>query len=151
MENKKLIPLSDFVLEQKKKLGESQLISSILDTTQLIFNYAEFLKQPLKLEMFVPCDEDGNFLEKPADDDYSFYTHKNQSVQEEYQQAQEKVLFDGFEVSGNKITDGVNDVYYMGSCGKYRKHCLMGDNVEYLVNWNLLLTPSALKKIGIKE
>ena len=28
----------------------------------VIYNYANFLNQPLKLEMFVPCDEDGNVL-----------------------------------------------------------------------------------------
>ena len=35
-----------------------------------IVKYANFLKQPLKLEMFVPCDEDGNVLEKPKKTDY---------------------------------------------------------------------------------
>lgn len=138
---KNLIPLSDFVLEQRKKTTSETDYAKPL---KLIFNYAEFLKQPLNLEMFVPCDEKGNVI---------FFNGgiPSKKKYDEYQEAKEKVLFEGFEVSGNKITDGVNDVYYMGSCGKYKKHCLMDDNVEYLVNWNLTLTPSALKKIGIKE
>ena len=37
---------------------------------QVSINYANFLKQLLKLEMFVPCDEDGNVLEKPSAESY---------------------------------------------------------------------------------
>lgn len=40
----KLISMSDFVLEQKLKPYW---------TSSTIFNYADFLKQPLKLEMFI--------------------------------------------------------------------------------------------------
>lgn len=29
-----------------------------------IGNYAEFLKQPLKLEMFIPCNDEGNVLKE---------------------------------------------------------------------------------------
>lgn len=49
----KLISMTDFVLEQTKSLYEenpSKLIHNL-------YNYAEFLKQPLKLEMFVSDDE----------------------------------------------------------------------------------------------
>ena len=40
-----------------------------------IFSYAEFLKQPLKLEMFVPCDEDENVLGEP--EIYSQWVREN--------------------------------------------------------------------------
>lgn len=46
-------------------------------------NYAEFLKQPLKLEMFVPVDDEGNVLDESS---------------KEYQKAREKVLFKGYHI-----------------------------------------------------
>ena len=58
-----LVPMTDFVLEQ---LNEQ---NSITKPMREVFNslekYATFLRQPLKLEMFVPCDEEGNVLEEP--------------------------------------------------------------------------------------
>ena len=54
----KLISMTDFVLEQDK-LMRNKLNDPITFTIK-VTDYALFLKQPLKLEMFVPCDEDGN-------------------------------------------------------------------------------------------
>ena len=52
----RLISMTDFVLQR-----------DITDVKQRdsIVKYANFLKQPLKLEIFVPCDEFGNVLEEP--------------------------------------------------------------------------------------
>ena len=55
----KLISMTDFVLYCSKNVGHPRTINSII-------SYAEFLKQPLKLEMFVACDENGNILEERA-------------------------------------------------------------------------------------
>lgn len=49
----KLLPMTDYVL------------SSLEYHT--IKDYAELLKQPLKLEMFLPCDDDGNLLGDPPE------------------------------------------------------------------------------------
>lgn len=52
--------MTDFVLEQRNKVEAStyeQSKSMMIIVAANIFNYATFLKQPLKLEMFVPCDE----------------------------------------------------------------------------------------------
>lgn len=52
----------DFVLEESDKIynkEDANIFASKVNT------YASFLKQPLKLGMFVPCDEDGNVLEEP--------------------------------------------------------------------------------------
>ncbi len=48
--------------------------------------YAQFLKQPLKLEMFVPCDEEGNIIDEKEiiEDTETFFRHGI---------AREKVLF----------------------------------------------------------
>ena len=50
----KLISMTDFVLEQSKKIMNCELTH--LESHHQIVDYANFLKQPLKLEMFVPCD-----------------------------------------------------------------------------------------------
>ncbi|MCT4287380.1 hypothetical protein HZP25_11715 [Elizabethkingia anophelis] len=93
MENK-LIPMTDFVLSILNNTSPNNFVKGV----ENIRAYAQFLKQPLALWMFVPCDEDGNLLEKPKEDDYSFYTHKNMSVQEEYEKAKSRVLFEGFRI-----------------------------------------------------
>ncbi len=106
---KKLIPMTDFVLEQYEK----QTNPTIFEET--VHNYANFLKQPLKLEMFVPCDEDGNVLEMPVNYDVWLELH-NKNVDgekgtigfllhEEYQKAKEKVIFERFNVTHKEIYD----------------------------------------------
>ena len=70
-----------------------------------ILNYAKFLKQPLKLEMLVPCDEDENVLGEP--EIYSQWVCENFNDEleneerinqcKDYHQAKEKILFEGFE------------------------------------------------------
>ena len=70
---------------------------------RIIENYAKFLKQPLKLEMFVPCDEEGDILEEPEDYEQrlpNMMTEYNDEIYR-YEQAKEKVLFEGFEIDKN--------------------------------------------------
>ena len=91
-----LIPMTDFVLKYYSDETMDEL--QILD---LINNYATFLKQPLKLEMFVPCDENGNILEEPQmrPERNSFDEEDmDYDAQElyDYIKAKEKVLFEGF-------------------------------------------------------
>ena len=65
----KLISMTDFVLgiEQNSytKTEKYNIIEwqSKCESFDKIIKYANFLKQPLKLGMFVPCDENGNVLE----------------------------------------------------------------------------------------
>ena len=65
---KNLIPITDFVLEQSEIGFEVQSLShqnkNRADRFSKLIKYAKFLKQPLKLEMFVPCDEDGHFIDE---------------------------------------------------------------------------------------
>lgn len=69
---KKLISMTDFVLEQEKRLGLWG--DTYKDFTEKTSKYAQFLKQPLTLGMFVPCGEDGKVLEHPD------YIKKSQGV-----------------------------------------------------------------------
>lgn len=91
----KLISMTDFVLQQQNEAySKDQFV-------ERVEAYANFLKEPLKLEMFIPCDEDGNILEKPKliDERYNIKLL-------DYEQALEKVLFKGFYV---KIYDEPQD------------------------------------------
>ena len=69
----KLISMTDFVLKTHDEISDS------IDSESMMFNYANFLKRPLTLGMFVPCDEDGNVLQEKSifnttDEDYIFYS-----------------------------------------------------------------------------
>ena len=92
----KLISMTDFVLEQY----ESTKNPTIFEET--VHNYANFLKQPLTLGMFVPCDDDGNVLEIPTKEN-SNNTIDHYSKLMDYNDAKSKVLFNGF--SNSKISD----------------------------------------------
>ena len=60
----KLILMTDFVFGQKER-KDIDLAQRFINS----FNYANFLKQPLTLEMFIPCDENGDVLEKEPNED----------------------------------------------------------------------------------
>ena len=96
-----LIPMTDFVIEYAPKFNPFGTDEQIL-CLDYIHNYAKFLEQPLKLEMFVPCDENGNILEEPQmrPERNSFDEEDmDYDAQElyDYIKAKEKVLFEGFE------------------------------------------------------
>ena len=137
----KLKKMTDFVLEQAKLYG--------IDSNELAlnsYNYANFLKQPLKLEMFVPCDEDGNVLEEPSKKIYLAsisYAQLINSDLVQYQQAKEKVLFEGFENYFFELKE--HDVFVLNE-----KIFSTKDLVENLLEYKVLefnLTPNAIKRI----
>ena len=76
-----------FVLQQANYTD----VSNISEKYATIWNYANFLKKPLKLGMFVPCDENGNILD-PSD------VFKSCEKGFLYGKAKERVLFKYFKV-----------------------------------------------------
>jgi len=138
----KLISMTDFVLEYSVFGGTHD---DLYDGVVMLNNYANFLKQPLKLEMFVCVDDEGNVLLgkplSPATDEEWDRWKKEQPI---YQQAKEKVLFEGcglfddwFIQLPNKMMIGSKDKIDM----------CVEDLLAY--DKNLTLTQSALKQIGI--
>ena len=131
----KLISMTDFVLEQSLK-NEDTTFEEDLNVIQ---NYANFLKQPLKLEIFVHCDEDGNKLQEPEEfkewmkSDH--YFNASESVTHQcrmYKKAKEKVLFEGFDLSTAKY------------------HCDRNDRtIEYFTSFEVELTPNAINLIAL--
>ena len=107
MEAIKLQSMTDFVLKIDgivKQHEDQDIDDWSLNCFGVIENYAKFLKQPLQLCFFVPCDENGNVLEEPKRwNDYlqfpdSFDGNKEWGELYNYELAKERVLFKGFEV-----------------------------------------------------
>ena len=143
---KNLIGMVDFVLNQ----GET----STFDTDQgdwyfkeqskldKIRSYANFLKQPLALWMFVPCKlVDGVWVvleeKKPFQDNYF-----------EYQQAKDICVFEGFEVkhhhsSKQSICTADNFFHIFWNTNDFWELSKGIFTIEDLVKYNLELTPTA--------
>ena len=157
----KLISMTDFVLEQNDTttldMSQIDLYDKELSILEKIRNYATFLKQPLKREMFVPCDEDGNVLEEPKIEEEYVDEHTTQ-IFAQYQyyldKAKEKVLFEGFKTYDYKL----NVFFYLGrrkplSYDKKRKDFitigLLPETVEDLINISsqIKLSQTALNSI----
>ena len=123
---KNLIPMTDFVLTEKY-------------TATGHFNYAKFLKQQKQLWMFVPCDENNDPITEKHyqyfdnDDEYNDYLNQ-------YQKAKERCLFEGFEYNKALFFKENKKLFWHGK--------LQGD-VESLTNYNIKLTQTALKKLGL--
>lgn len=154
--------MTDFVLEQEKL---NQKNTSRLAC--LCANYAQFLKQPLTLGMFVPCDEDGNVWKFPPTQEEWEWCEKDSTEAEQsfkqkefyYQQAKERVLFEGFEVHNGKNVinkdlgivlafSGIISILIEGNngLGGFSKN---DATIEDLPTLDLTLTKTAIKQIGL--
>jgi len=155
---KKLTPMTDFVLEQEFTIEVQSLTNQWASRYNKIMSYANFLKQPLELWMFVPCNEDGNVLEEPTR--YSNDEYDTIELQA-YQQAKERCLFDGFEFTKsqtfsmeNKIKNSVHwytkERLYLTTKkadGYHAYYQLF--TVEDLIQCDLYLTQTAINQIGL--
>lgn len=122
MEKFTLKTMTDFLLEQSENYLKGFI--ALNEYHSITLNYANFLKQPLTLGMFVPCDEDGNLLV---------------SFDDRYEESKERVLFEGFEIPKEGI-----------ALDRFKQWLELKCNVESLVGINNLeLTPSAVKQIGL--
>ena len=100
-----LIPMTDFVLEQEKRVRESDYsLEDYYRGFTKISNYANFLKKPKKLGYFIACDEN----DVPLEGSYIYQTNHSDECYcksceaetkrcSDYQEAQQRVLFEGFE------------------------------------------------------
>lgn len=145
---KNLISMTDFVLEQELKL-RNYFEYDNREALVKIFNYANFLKQPLELWMFVSCDEDGNVLKFDYPQNKAFDDVAQIEFEKEYQQAKERCLFEGFEYKHIKTT---HDNYYI--INNKNITWLSWNNsktIDSLLDYNqdLQLTQTAIKKIGL--
>jgi hypothetical protein len=132
----KLISMTDFVLHQH---AESSNQNEFEDNC---FNYANFLKQEIKLEMFVPCIDNIPFSELQLE-----ILNSDDAVPElrkVHKQAKEKVLFEGFEIATNKE----GEKFILGDYTCLKISDLENGDVEDLVKYvHIKLTPNAIKRI----
>lgn len=156
----KLIPMTDFVIEYYSNEGYADL-----QTLSLMKNYAQFLRKPLNLGMFVPVDAQGNPLKEPKN--YSAWkslAHNDGKRNDmtgfedniQYQKAEQNCLFGGFIVAYNGYSVvRIEASYDSGIELSFNKSDLMSpafSDVESLTVFDAIyLTAEALKTIGIKK
>jgi len=129
----RLIGMIDFILTKKYTATGHE-------------NYANFLKQPLSIEMFVPCKlVDGVWvvLEEPNINNYCPNTIDSQNYcddKKEYQQAKERCLFEGFTFEHTSVVKYENYVF-----------SIKDKTIENLIRIYCYpkLTATALKQIGL--
>ena len=155
----KLISMTDFVLQQDKEIEYYNDFDEKYHCFNRVLKYAKLLKTPLNLGMFIPCDENGNILKDPEltmmQGDGSIYYGASDEDFDIYSQAEEKVIFEGFELVTDIyksckrfiiwMPDNVNQVYrnVLYPNGKNDKfffnHYKEFTTVEDLVKFNLEL------------
>lgn len=156
----KLIPMTDFVIEYYSHEGYADL-----QTLKLMNNYANFLKKPLTLGMFVPVDDKGAILKEPKNySSWKSLAHNRKAgktdstVFEEYKiyrRAEEKCLFEGFTIAYNgysvvRITATYNPSIEL-SFNKNENAFQNFRNVESLTAFDeIFLNANALKKLGLR-
>lgn len=134
----KLQKMTDFVITANEK------IDAVLECNEAILKYAEFLKQPLKMSMFIPMDSKGNILEPDA----VLYGGPT-GWGEIYKTALEKVLFKGFEVKDYYAEyTGEDEMIYIDE--EFCEDMTIESFLNTIIS-ELELTESALKQIGIDE
>ena len=148
---------TDFVLEQRKIYeGDFE------DLADLYYRYANLLKQHLEKWMFVPCDGEWNVLEEPERwNDYlefpeSFDGNKEWYDFYAYQQAKERCLFEGFEILEHSylpddksiVLDGIINVFWHNNITGWKLSTGV-KTIEDLVKYNLQLTQTAIKQLGL--
>jgi hypothetical protein len=153
----KLQSMTDYVLEQEK-------VCRFKDDCEFAYSvrkYANFLKQPITLEMFVACDEDGNVLEEPKSWqnflEYSDFSVKGLKPElYKYSEAKSKVLFDGFEIitPSDKChiifcKENIECQFLLNPDFSFNVRAFQPINIEDLVKYNLTLTDNAIKQLGL--
>jgi len=165
--------MTDYVLEQSNNKNMTVALQDdkrgFINIWSKIFGYANFLKQPLEKWMFVACKlVDGVWVVLEEPEKYSewleykdkykygeFYKEKCQ----EYQQAKERCLFEGFELFPEYLTQGKYtwDIRKLSFVLCYNLSDDLSDEwvfntkfklIEDLVEYNLQLTPIAQKQIN---
>jgi len=136
----KLISMTDFVLKQNKTLDFNPA-----NKWKDCLNYANFINKPLKLEYFVPCDDEGNVLEKETE-------HSAYADDLKYQQAKEKVLFEGFWLDETYkmknrqlpyLTNGEISVFL------HSDFAIRNQFIEEIAGANITLTQNAIKQFNL--
>lgn len=151
---------NSFKLISSKCFGKTLKHKSDSEYRRLRDNFDHFIEQPLTLGIFVPTNEEGNVLKEPKESDYNLGDIHAGYYREDlikYQQAKERVLFEGFEIKVSNITSNLqNDFLIISETNEIIGHENRGQwffnpykKVEDLINNDLTLTETAIKQIGL--
>jgi hypothetical protein len=145
----KLISMTDFICHESSdknmiKMMEPKNNKGFVDYWSRTFGYANFLKQPLTLGMFVPVDEKGNVLEEPYILDPDHYSSRI-----EYKKAKNRCLFEGINYIVAKKEGHYSRLTISGLSPINYPEFWEGVTVENLIRYNLKLTLTAQKQIGL--
>jgi hypothetical protein len=147
----RLISMVDFVLQASHNIDEH---SSVMEYHDLTFSYANFLNQPLTLGMFVPCDEEGNVLLDPIDNQHKIKIKSGNDYiakKEQYQQAKERVLLEVTDFEGMQCEEVHGDSGHI--IFRWENGCKTGYDetatVQDACSGLLTLTESAIKQLGL--
>ena len=142
-----LIQMTDFV----NNVSNMENYPSHEKALSWIYNYATFLKKPLKLGYFIPCDENDVPLEEPSNLDRMTAYWADYPINEtfykvkKYDEAKQRVLFEGFEY------DKENDWVTYNEFARFFVSELQNGKVEdlhELITEKVKLTKTAKKEIG---
>jgi hypothetical protein len=126
---KKLITMTDFVLEQDFTISVQSLTNQWASRYNKIMSYAKFIKQPLELWMFVPCDENGYVLKFDYPQNKAFDDVAQIEFEKQYQQAKEICIFNNNLLSLIEIKELITQ----------------GKTIEFLINYHYEKTGSYLE------
>lgn len=157
----KLKSATDFVLEQEKNYAHVTRDMK-KNLFLLVVDYAKFMKQPLRLEMFVPTDEEGRIWEAPKGccsgrecgcmgQPVNYFSREDIN---KYYELESKVLFKGFEFKAYERMicfdkSGIEIFIYNQNYQTFSAPRGRISSVEDLIIYEFELTESAIKQIGL--
>lgn len=138
----KLQSMTDFVLEISEQTTNEG--NCLFRNFNKIKNYANFLKQPLELEMFIPCVDNEPF-------NYTIHGNK-----EQFDRAKGKVLFEGFmykttfSEKQNTLYEYVTNLHHTFSFSQIKNHTVESLLTHFQGKFSIELTEYGLKLIKNK-
>lgn len=170
----KLIDMTNFVLRvnQNKhyvnEKGEKPFFKTAIEHWgsqsnsehfRFICRYASFLKNNLRLWMFVPCNKEGKYITKPCPSDFdSFDLIENGNIVnhetynealDEYNEALEHIYFKGFSYRENE-GDVIDNLIFPNGTAKDVDN-MESRTIEDLVNLDIELSDNIVEELAWKK
>jgi len=156
---KKLITMTDFVLQlHSQKNYETAGIGGLENWVYAELTYAQLLQTPRELGMFIPCNSDGEPMEKPkgfdewTDKPYTKQLHQEWiKLVQDYYKALDSVLFEGWDVDIREFgtTISMNDIFISIRDGYWELDGNEVKTIEDLIKIGLQVTDTKAKELGL--
>lgn len=156
----KLISMKDYMFLQYEVKREGNTKQEVMvKHVKVLYNYANFLNEPLTLGMFVPCDLEGNIFSEPKKIGAGYAEEAYTISLKQYKEAKQRLLFGGFnfkvadwcdeivfelDFNGNYINYEHDDKIFIEPIDEMKYKI-----IEHLLHLNLTLTPQAIEKYNL--